>query len=171
MVRKLLNTSGIHDIFDDGTDIVVFRTRENVKVMIHLFERLMSLVELRQLFEENSASGIHTLPLFWADMLLPGHGQLYEPDEWMMAMLKLQNSWIYGYEVFGIRSIYLEQNSRNMVGYMKSIMGVHWTFVTLKLFKSNVKCLPWQEFGIPPISVKRVVVKKQINDCKLICFT
>ena len=101
VVTKLMRTPGIHDIFDDGTDIVVFRTRDNVKVMIHLFERLMSLLELRQLFEENSASGIHTLPLFWADMLLPGHGQLYEPDDWMMAMLKLHNNWIYGYEVFG----------------------------------------------------------------------
>ena len=101
VVTKLMHTPGIHDIYDDGTDIVVFCTRDNVKVMVHFFERLMSLVELRQLFEENSASGMHTLPLFWADMLLPGHGQLYEPDEWMMAMLNLQNSWIYGYEVFG----------------------------------------------------------------------
>ena len=61
----------------------------------------MPLIELRPLFRENSDVGIHTLPLFWADMLLPAHRQIYEPDEWMQALLHLQGDCIYGYEAFG----------------------------------------------------------------------
>ena len=100
-VTRLMATAGITDIHDDGTDIVVVSTARGARVMIHLVERLMPLAELRPLFRENSDAGIHTLPLFWADLLLPAHGQLYEPDQWMQAMLRLQGNCIYGYEVFG----------------------------------------------------------------------
>ncbi|MCY3935076.1 MAG: J domain-containing protein [Chloroflexi bacterium] len=106
VVNQLLRTPGIHDIHDDGTDIVLFRNRAGNHVMVHLFERVTSLTELRQLYAENGVNGIHTLPLYWADMMLPGHGQWYEADDWMNALLKLQRNWIYGYEVFG-DSVYL----------------------------------------------------------------
>ena len=101
LVGQLMVTPGIADIHDDGTDIVVIQNLAGERIMIHFVERLMPLIELRALFRENSDVGIHTLPLFWADLLLPAHGQWYKPDDWMQALLNLQKDRIFAYEVFG----------------------------------------------------------------------
>lgn len=142
VVNELLRTPGIYDIYDDGTDIVVFRTREGKSVMVHLFERVTSLTELRQLYVENGRVGIHTLPLYWADMMLPGHGQWYVPDDWMIALLKLQKNWIYGYEVFGETVYLFGVHFRKQVGLYEISHGPSLEFDSLRTRHVNCNDAP-----------------------------
>lgn len=138
VVWQLLHTPGISDIHDDGTDIVVFRAGNGMRVMIHVVERLMPLNELRPLYKENSDAGIHTLLLLWADMLLPAHGQFYEPDEWMQALLQLQDDCIYGYEVFGEQVFLFGVHFRKRGWAREIVHGHSLDFRTLQT--ETVKC-------------------------------
>ncbi len=137
-VWELMATPGILDIHDDGTDIVVVRLEDGVRVMIHLIERLMPINELRALFRENSDAGIHTLPIFWADMLLPAHGQIYEPDDWMRALMHLQGDCIYGYEAIGERAYLFAVNFCG-IGWAREVQhGSLLNFLSLRT--TTVEC-------------------------------
>lgn len=90
---------------DDG-DVILLRLKSGEQIMILLVERSLSLADLQHHFQENTRAGIHTLFAFWVDMLLPHHGQSYEINDWMAALLSVQGGKIYGYEVAGREAYY-----------------------------------------------------------------
>jgi|GEM_PF-457376 len=100
LVNRLEYAHVVDDIRDDG-DIIQFHLNTNQTVMVLLIERVMSVSDVRHYYAENTAKGIHTLMMVWADVFLPRDGDKYVPDDWMQILLSLHGGKIYGYEVAG----------------------------------------------------------------------
>jgi hypothetical protein len=85
---------------------VVVTLASGQRVMFYLVELYMSLHEIKQILAQNAKKGMHTLFMFWADMLLPNDGERFMPQDWMMALLALYGDKIYGYDVAG-KDVYI----------------------------------------------------------------
>jgi hypothetical protein len=97
-----LHQSAPHvQVVHNALDIVLLNLPGDLQVAIHLVERDIDLGELRRVLEQNARAGRHTLFVLWAAMLLPEHGELYAPYDWMSALLGLYGSKIYAFETAG----------------------------------------------------------------------
>lgn len=94
-----LKAAGV-DVLVDGGDIILVETNSG-RASIHLIESFIPLYEIRSIMQQNEKDGLHTLFIFWSDVLLPRDGWYYEPDDWMQVLLALHNGKIYGYETYG----------------------------------------------------------------------
>ena len=99
ILRKLMNMPDVVDLWEDNSDLIVATFANGQRVMFYLVDYLMSAHELQKTLRENSQQGIHTLFMFWADMLLPNDGERFLPHDWMQSMLALYGDKIYGYDV------------------------------------------------------------------------
>lgn len=106
ILRTLMHAPDVVDLWDDGSDMVVATYKNGTRVMFYLIEMPITAHEIHKTLRENSQKGMHTLFLFWAEMLLPGDNQWYIPDEWMQAALALYGDVIYAYEV-SRRDVYI----------------------------------------------------------------
>ncbi|MGJ3240710.1 MAG: DnaJ domain-containing protein [Anaerolineae bacterium] len=100
LVNRLDYAHIVDDIRDDG-DIIQLRLSNNQIVMVLLIERVMNVSDVRHYYAENSARGIHTLMMVWADVFLPRDGDTYLLDDWMQILLALHGDKIYAYEIAG----------------------------------------------------------------------
>lgn len=113
-----LKAMGI-EVLIDGGDIILVQSA-GIKSSIHLIESYIPLYEIRSIMQQNEKDDLHTLFIFWSDILLPHDGFYYVPDDWMSAILALHEGKIYGYETYGtevfVFPVYFEG-----VGYAKDI--------------------------------------------------
>lgn len=102
LVWRLHHNTAVHHMRDEG-DIIVLHLADGTDQMIHIhfIDRALSRGEVLAEMNENTARGIYTLYLFWAEMLLPSHNMVYPVDDWMIALAELHGGHIYGYEVAG----------------------------------------------------------------------
>jgi len=101
ILRQLMDMPQVIDLWEDNSDLIVATFKNGQRVMFYLVDYLMSAHELQKTLRENSQQGIHTLFMFWTDMLLPNDGERFAPDDWMQSMLALYGDKIYGYDVSG----------------------------------------------------------------------
>lgn len=98
-VHTLRESGRLGRMLHNGVDIVLFETREGQRMSAHFIDSALPLYEIRRVLNDNAASGIATLYLLWADMMLPAHGQTYVADDWMEALYTLYGDSIYAYEM------------------------------------------------------------------------
>jgi hypothetical protein len=96
----MLKFAGVH-VIEDGGDIILTQLASGEKISIHLIESSIELYEIKNTLAYNGATGVYTLFLFWADLLLPDEGHVVEPYQWERALLALYGDRIYAYEIFG----------------------------------------------------------------------
>ena len=100
LVKALWRAGTMHELIEDGGDIFTFKTPKGSTVSVHFIESSLPVYEIRNTLEYNQKRGHYTLFMLWSRMMLPHHAQVYEPEDWMAALLKLYGDRIYGYDVF-----------------------------------------------------------------------
>lgn len=97
--------SGAQIELDDG-DVIRVRLSSHERVEIHIIEREVEIEEIRSIFAQNQAleDSTHTLYLLWCDMTLPDHGEVFEPEAWLLTLHTLYGQRVYGYRVYGYES-------------------------------------------------------------------
>ncbi|MDX2162148.1 MAG: J domain-containing protein [bacterium] len=88
-------------VVDDGGDILHVRLQNGDDILIYLIENTITAYEIANILNENSARKVHSLFILWSDLLLPGHGAYYIPDDWMSVLLALHQDKIYAFDAFG----------------------------------------------------------------------
>jgi hypothetical protein len=106
LVNALISADAIVDVKANGLDIIHIELGSSEIVAIHLIERDIDLDYIKDTLAENAAKNYSTLFILWSAMLLPEHGDLYLPYDWMSALLALYGDKIYAYEVYG-KQIYI----------------------------------------------------------------
>jgi hypothetical protein len=106
LVNALINADAIIDVKANGLDIIHLELGTGETVAIHLIERDIDLGYIKDTLADNAAHHYSTLFILWSAMLLPEHGELYRPYDWMSALLALYDDKIYAYEVYG-KQIYI----------------------------------------------------------------
>jgi len=106
LIKKLWDAGTMHEMIEDGGDIILFRTPGGQTVSVHMIEGALPLYEIRQTLEYNAERGHFTMFMLWTRMMLPGHATTYAPDDWMEALFTLYGGCIYGYDVFE-REVYM----------------------------------------------------------------
>lgn len=101
LLTELVKTEAIVDIKDNSFDIILVELASGEIVAIHLVERDIDLTVIKNVLTQNTKSNYSTLFILWAAMLLPEHGELYPPYEWMSALMSLYDDKIYAYEMIG----------------------------------------------------------------------
>jgi hypothetical protein len=97
-VGRLEYAAVVTHIRDEG-DVLLLDLRSGERVAVHIVERELTLSDIRYHFETNDASGMHTLMLLWADMLLPGDGAWMDLPDWLQVLAALYGDQIYAFEV------------------------------------------------------------------------
>lgn len=100
LVRELEGSGNVRRIIDDGGDIIHLELFSGQSLMIYLIESHIPLYEIRNILTANGENGVHTLFILWSDMLLPGHGRLYQPHDWHLGLMALYGDRVYGYEIY-----------------------------------------------------------------------
>jgi hypothetical protein len=100
LVNELIQTPHVKEVWHDGSDVVILDFKSGETVSIHLVERYMSVDEIQYIFDHNAEQGLFTMHLLWADMFMPSDGQVYQPDDWMMALLHLYGGKIYAFDAW-----------------------------------------------------------------------
>lgn len=100
LVKQLSDARVGAYLLEDGGDIIQFELRTGHIVSIHLIESGLPLYEIRNTLHYNAERGVFTLFVLWARLMLPHHAQVYDPEDWMHALLTLYGDRIYGYDVF-----------------------------------------------------------------------
>lgn len=120
MVEMLKRARSVREVTVDGGDIVEFMLASGETARLYLIESPITLYEIKSILEPNTAEGVHTLFLLWCDMLLPGHGYRYRPEDWMAALLSLYGDRIYAYDFNG-PDIYIFPVHFDGAGYEREV--------------------------------------------------
>lgn len=100
LVRQI-ESSHVATVEHDGGDNLLIRLHTGEKISVYLIETIIPAYEIRMTLSENSQAGIHTLFILWGAMFLPENGEIFEPDDWMIALLSLYDKKIYAFDVYG----------------------------------------------------------------------
>jgi len=101
LVNQLIDSGVIRRVLHDGGDLILVQLQSGERVSLYLIERSIELYQIVDILEQDSADHIYTLFIFWGEMFLPGHGQWFEVEDWMAALLALYRDRIYAFDVFG----------------------------------------------------------------------
>lgn len=151
-----LQASGLARDLRDSGDLIWLRLRSGPELMIHLFEREVTLHDLLHLLNENNARGQHTLFFFWLAMLLPPQGAARLLDPWMQRFADLYGGQLFGFEVARRNAHFLPvyfvgQGARRAVHY-----GEPLNFRHLRTFTApgHAPDLPgvWRVAGFAPFA-------------------
>lgn len=128
LVQQLMLTPHVKEVWHDGTDVVLLDFESGESVSIHLVERYISVDEMQYIFSQNAQHGHYTMLLLWGDMFMPSDGQIYEPNDWMMALLQLYGGKIYAYDawrdapfVYTVRFRRIDQSRKYLVEHEEDI--------------------------------------------------
>lgn len=99
LIRALEAAPGVAAIPDEWEDMVFVETTAGQQVVIYLYDRQIERDEVLQSFHTNTKQGLHTLYILSAAMLLPEHGDIYRPEDWMALLAALHGGKIYSYRV------------------------------------------------------------------------
>ncbi|MEO0565589.1 MAG: J domain-containing protein [Chloroflexota bacterium] len=100
LVNELMQAPQVKEVWHDGSDVVILDFKTGETVSIHMVERYMSLDEIEYIFTENARNGLFTMLILWGAMFMPSDGQVYEPDDWMRALLHLYGGKIYAFDAW-----------------------------------------------------------------------
>lgn len=145
LVWNLHHSDSVKAVRDDGSDIIHIELKTGKQVMVHLYERPVTQNELRDTLLDNQQGGYYTLFIFWADLLLPGHGVQYQLDDWMLIVSELYGGLIYGYEVMG-RQAYFFPILFEGAGQVRHVLHgdiVDFHTVSVKIAESTVLGGDW----------------------------
>src|SRR3954469_19217634 len=84
----------------DGGDLIRVSLESNEIVHIYFIENPITVYEIKGIVAANTGVGIYSLFILWRDLLLPAHGTLYRPDDWMAALLALHGNKIYAFDAY-----------------------------------------------------------------------
>jgi hypothetical protein len=101
LVKALLRSDVVADIGENGLDIIEVILRSGERVTIYLVERDIDVDLIKATLERDTARHESSLFILWTAMLLPEHGELYRPYDWMSALTSLYGDKIYGFESYG----------------------------------------------------------------------
>src|SRR5258706_6115765 len=101
LINSLYRSGATANIQHNGLDVILATVPTGETVALHLVERDIDVMEIKNILTRNSAANIHTLFILWCAMLLPDHETMYRPYDWMRALLAIYQDRIYGYEVEG----------------------------------------------------------------------
>jgi hypothetical protein len=83
----------------DDFDVTVVDLPQGQAAAICLMERApTSLAELLDVYREHNSAKTHIVFILWCEMLLPEHGDIFEPSEWLHALHSLHNKKIYAFK-------------------------------------------------------------------------
>ncbi len=100
LVHELQASDTVRRIIADGGDIIHLELFDGQPLMIYLIESHIPLYEIRNILTANGDNGNHSLFILWSDLLLPGHGRLYQPEDWHLGLMALYGDRVYGYEIY-----------------------------------------------------------------------
>ncbi len=98
LLWQLSNAPHVARLWHDNSDIILVTLKTGEKAMIYLNERFADLHDIKTTLAGDLKAGRHTLMMFWADMLLPGDGERFLPNDWMTAALALYDDKIYAFD-------------------------------------------------------------------------
>jgi hypothetical protein len=104
-VSRVQEAGNLRRFYEDG-DLMYFSLNSGERIMGYLIERAFSLQNLQQHLAANTRKGRYSLFIFYADMFLPAHGDVYPLEDWMQALVAVQRGTIYGFEVTGKQSFF-----------------------------------------------------------------
>lgn len=99
LIRALEAAPNVASIPDEWEDMIFVETIQGQHVVIYLYDRQIERDDVIASFIENTRQGIHTLYILSAAMLLPEHGEIYTPEDWMALLAALYGGKIYSYRV------------------------------------------------------------------------
>jgi len=102
LVRQM-EGRGLAQYIRDDEDLILVRLHDGKEVMIYLFDRPVSLQEMTDIYQQNTADNRYTVMVFWVEMLLPAHDSRYVMDDWMEALVPLHGGMIWGFAIAGRR--------------------------------------------------------------------
>src|SRR6266481_2742270 len=85
LINGLYHSGAISTIQHNGLDIIHAMLPTGELVAIHLVERDIDVNEIHNVLTRNTSANIYTLFILWCPMLLPDHGVMYRPYDWMRA--------------------------------------------------------------------------------------
>lgn len=137
-VLSLQATGMVETWYTDG-DMMHFKLKSGEEVLTYLIEYPLSVQNILHHLTTNTQKGISTLFIFWADMFLPAHDDLYPLEDWMEALATVQENTLYGFEVAG-RNAFFFPVYLDGVGRVRRIRhGELVDFRTLHAYSSEVK--------------------------------
>lgn len=98
LVDALQHSPAVAAIPDEWEDLVLVDLRAGQRIAIYMIDRSINLEEIHQTLAQNRRANIYTVFILWAAMLLPEHGQIYEPEDWMAELEKIYGGYIYSYQ-------------------------------------------------------------------------
>ncbi|MBK8134484.1 MAG: J domain-containing protein [Chloroflexi bacterium] len=118
LVRQLEN-SGVATVTHDGGDNVLVELKTGHEISIHLIETRLPLYEIRLNLTESGEADIHSLFIVWSAMFLPDDNELFVPEAWMMALVKLYGGKLYAFDVYG-------KDIRIFATYFEKVDATHY---------------------------------------------
>lgn len=100
LVNELMDTPQVKEVWHDGSDVVILDFKTGESAALHIIERYMSLGEIEYILTEDARAGYYSMLILWADMFMPSDGQVYQADDWMVALLQLYGGKIYAYDAW-----------------------------------------------------------------------
>jgi len=85
----------------DDFDVIVVDLPKKQSAAVCIMERETSLIDILNVFREHGSKQIHSVFLLWCEMLLPEHGDIFEPPEWLRGLVTLHNQKVYAYKTVG----------------------------------------------------------------------
>src|SRR5262245_7315963 len=101
LIKGLYRFGASTNVEHNGLDVILATLPTGESVAIHLVERDIDVMEIHNVLARNSNANIHTLFVLWCPMLLPDHGVMYRPYDWMRALLTTYDDKIYAFESEG----------------------------------------------------------------------
>jgi hypothetical protein len=100
LVRELIAANAVADVGDNGMDLIELDLHGGEPVTVHLMERDIDVDYIADMLGDDSRRKRASMFILWSSMLLPDDGMLYQPYDWMMALLALYGDKIYGFDVY-----------------------------------------------------------------------
>jgi DnaJ-domain-containing protein 1 len=116
LLREFEQATQIIDVEDYWEDVLLVELKSGQTAAIYLLDRNVDLEEIRDIFIRNTQEKLHTLFILWSDMLIPEHGEIYEPETWMLGLYALFGGKVYAYrllEHISIFPVYLDGEGEN----------------------------------------------------------
>lgn len=102
LVEELQKARPALEVIDHGGDIINVRGADGRIFALYFIENPITVYEIRNILEVNTAAGVYTLFILWGELFLPPHGARYRPDrnDWMSAFLALHHDKIYAFDPY-----------------------------------------------------------------------
>jgi hypothetical protein len=130
IVQELQKTLYARIRYDDF-DVIVVDLPDRQAAAICIMEREMPVSDILDIYKDHAKSGIHTVFLLWCEMLIPEHGDIFEPPDWLLTLHTLHNQRIYAYKTVG-DEVYIFPVILKRVGYGRERLVLYGSLIDVK---------------------------------------